>query len=133
MPGLDVETIRHALKTAREHGFVKVRIEANSDRFDAVLGEASPRVEHSANGSLQQIAGHLDRAVVESPLVGFWSESHLAVGMPVREGDLLGVVSAVGLPHEVRSNCSGMVEEVLVELGDAVEFGQAVAYVRREP
>jgi hypothetical protein len=39
MPELDNDTIRHALRVAREHGFSSVSIKADDTKFKARLGE----------------------------------------------------------------------------------------------
>jgi acetyl-CoA carboxylase biotin carboxyl carrier protein len=64
---------------------------------------------------------------VPSPVVGiFHSRGAEArpLGARVTVGDLLGTVEAMKVPNEVRSPVTGALAAVLVEEGQAVEFGQ---------
>jgi acetyl-CoA carboxylase biotin carboxyl carrier protein len=45
-------------------------------------------------------------------------------GQPVREGDVVGLIEAMQLLHEQRSDRTGTVTRFLIEDGAAVEYGQ---------
>lgn len=69
--------------------------------------------------------------VVKSPLVGTFyaapaegAEPFVKVGDSVKEGQVLAIVEAMKLMNEIESDFSGTVKEILVENGQAVEFGQ---------
>lgn len=65
------------------------------------------------------------RAVAASPAVGvFQPRADLRTGARVRAGDRLGAVDMLGVPQDVVAPADGIVAAVLVDGGDAVEYGQ---------
>ncbi len=67
----------------------------------------------------------------KSPMVGVFYASDQEGGEPltkpgdqVKEGQVLGIVEAMKLMNEIKAEYSGTVEEVLVENGQMVEYGQ---------
>lgn len=69
--------------------------------------------------------------VVESPLVGTFyaapaedAEPFVTVGSAVKKGQTLAIVEAMKLMNEIESDFDGTVEEIYVENGQAVEYGQ---------
>lgn len=64
--------------------------------------------------------------LIRSPLVGFFQAraDALKVGDYVHRGQVVCTIRAMGLMNEVRSPVDGRIEEVLVEDGIAVEYGQ---------
>ncbi len=104
----------------------------------ATAGHASGPGSHAAaNGSGSGAAprpqpGHEDelRRIATSPAVGvFRPGPRAAVGTRVREGDALGHVDVLGVLEEVPSPVDGLVGELLVEPGTAVEYGQELVVV----
>ena len=68
---------------------------------------------------------------VKAPLVGtFYSASapdvapFVKVGDTVKKGQVLGIIEAMKLMNEIESEYDGTITEVLVENGEAVEYGQ---------
>ena len=79
-----------------------------------------------------------DLLVVCSPVVGIFrrrpgpdQEPFVEVGDRVREGDILAVVEAMKVLTEVRAAEEGIVEEILVEDGQPVEYGQELMVIRK--
>jgi acetyl-CoA carboxylase biotin carboxyl carrier protein len=73
------------------------------------------------------IAGH----VVKSPMVGSFyraasptAKAFVEVGQSVKVGDTLCIVEAMKMMNQIQSDKAGVVKEILVENGDAVEFDQ---------
>ena len=69
--------------------------------------------------------------VVKSPMVGTFYRSSapgsapfVEVGSVVKEGDTLCIIEAMKLLNEIDADASGTIRQVLVENGQAVEFGQ---------
>lgn len=69
--------------------------------------------------------------IVKSPLVGTFyaapaedAEPFVKVGDSVKEGQVLAIVEAMKLMNEIESDFAGTVKEILVENGQAVEYGQ---------
>lgn len=75
--------------------------------------------------------GELKGNVVKSPLVGTFyaapaedADPFVKVGDSVKEGQVLAIVEAMKLMNEIESDFTGTVIEILVENGQAVEYGQ---------
>ena len=68
---------------------------------------------------------------VESPIVGTFyrksspdADSFVEVGSKVKKGDTLCIVEAMKLMNEIESPIDGIVEEILIEDSQVVEFGE---------
>lgn len=74
---------------------------------------------------------------VKAPLVGtFYSASapdaapFVKVGDTVKKGQVLGIIEAMKLMNEIESEYDGVVEAILVENGQMVEYGQNLFIIR---
>jgi acetyl-CoA carboxylase biotin carboxyl carrier protein len=133
MSELDLDTIRHALKTAREHGLRSIRLESGDSTFRAVLGKGRRSPAPKVSAVIELPEDPEERlAEVASHLVGYFREGEipLRVGAVVRSGDIVGTIAALGLANDVECPIEGEVVEVCVEPGAAVEYGQVLAKVR---
>lgn len=75
--------------------------------------------------------------VVKAPLVGtFYAASapdkppFVTVGKRVKKGDVLMIIESMKLMNEVQSDFDGVVEEILVSNGQAVEFDQPIMIIK---
>lgn len=69
--------------------------------------------------------------IVTSPMVGSFyrspspgADSFAQVGDTVKEGQTICIIEAMKLLNEIEADKSGVIKEVLVENGQAVEYGQ---------
>jgi acetyl-CoA carboxylase biotin carboxyl carrier protein len=69
--------------------------------------------------------------IIKSPLVGTFyaapaadSAPFVKIGDRVKKGQVLAIVEAMKMMNEIESDCDGMISEILVNNGEAVEFGQ---------
>ena len=69
--------------------------------------------------------------VVKSPMVGSFyrspspgAKSFVDIGQNVNEGDTLCIIEAMKLLNEIETDKGGVIKAILVENGQAVEFGQ---------
>lgn len=74
---------------------------------------------------------------IESPMVGTFysaanpdSDPFVAVGKSVSADSVVCLVEAMKVFNEIKAECSGTVERVLVNSGDSVEFGQKLFLVK---
>lgn len=72
-----------------------------------------------------------ERKIVTAPLVGTFyaapqegAEPFVTKGSTVRKGQVLAIVEAMKLMNEIESEFDGVVTEICVENGEAVEYGQ---------
>lgn len=75
--------------------------------------------------------------VVASPLVGTFynaaspdSDAFVSVGDTVKKGQVLGIIEAMKLMNEIESEYDGVVEAVLVNNEEVVEYGQPLFRIR---
>lgn len=59
-------------------------------------------------------------------------EVFVTVGDKIEKGDQVGFIEAMKVFNDVKSNVSGVVEEIKIDNGDAVEFGDVLLLVRPE-
>jgi biotin carboxyl carrier protein len=71
------------------------------------------------------------RSVATSPAVGVFRPT-ASTGSRVRAGDRIAVVDMLGVPQDVVAPIDGRLLEVLVQAGDAVEYGEAVALIETD-
>ena len=69
--------------------------------------------------------------VVKSPMVGSFyrcpspgAKAFVEVGQSVNAGDTLCIIEAMKLLNEIEADYSGIIKAILVESGQAVEYGQ---------
>jgi acetyl-CoA carboxylase biotin carboxyl carrier protein len=69
--------------------------------------------------------------VVKSPMVGSFyrspspgSKAFVDIGQSVNAGDTLCIIEAMKLLNEIEADQGGVIKAILVESGQAVEFGQ---------
>jgi acetyl-CoA carboxylase biotin carboxyl carrier protein len=69
--------------------------------------------------------------VVKSPMVGTFyraaapgTPAFVEIGAAVKEGDTLCIIEAMKLLNEIDADASGVIQQILVENGQPVEFGQ---------
>ncbi|MFA9380542.1 MAG: acetyl-CoA carboxylase biotin carboxyl carrier protein [Acetanaerobacterium sp.] len=69
--------------------------------------------------------------VVTSPVVGtFYSSASpdkppfVKAGQQVKKGDVLFIIESMKLMNEIQSECAGVVDEILAQDGQMVEYGQ---------
>jgi acetyl-CoA carboxylase biotin carboxyl carrier protein len=73
------------------------------------------------------VVGH----TVKAPMVGTFyrapnpsSPSFVEVGQTVKEGEPLCIIEAMKLLNEIEADKSGVIQEILVQNGEPVEYGQ---------
>jgi acetyl-CoA carboxylase biotin carboxyl carrier protein len=91
------------------------------------VASAAPAPQAAAEVAPPEPVGH----VVKSPMVGTFYRSSapgsapfVEIGSVVKEGDTLCIIEAMKLLNEIDADASGTIRQVLVENGQAVEFGQ---------
>ena len=75
--------------------------------------------------------------VIASPLVGTFyaapaedASPYVSVGDRVKKGQTLGIVEAMKLMNEIESEYDGVITQILVKNGEAVEYGQPMFVVQ---
>ncbi|HVS56086.1 MAG TPA: acetyl-CoA carboxylase biotin carboxyl carrier protein [Casimicrobiaceae bacterium] len=84
----------------------------------------------------QPLAAASEGHVVKAPMVGTFyraaapgSASFVEVGDAVQPGDPLCIIEAMKLMNEIEADQAGIVKAILVENGQAVEYGQPLVII----
>lgn len=90
---------------------------------------AAPAAPAEAAAEAPATSGH----VVKSPMVGTFysspspsSPKFVEVGQTVKAGDVLCIVEAMKMMNQIEADKSGVIEAILVEDGQPVEFDQPI-------
>jgi acetyl-CoA carboxylase biotin carboxyl carrier protein len=76
---------------------------------------------------------------VKSPLVGTFYRAHrpggpplVEIGQAVKKGQVLAIVEAIRLAHEIKAACNGSIVMVSADEGQAVQYGEALFEIQPE-
>ena len=93
----------------------------------AAMPVATPAAAPAAPDQPAAVEGH----VVKSPMVGSFyrcaspgAKPFVELGQSVNAGDTLCIIEAMKLLNEIEADHSGVIKAILVESGQAVEYGQ---------
>lgn len=102
-------------------------VSAPVQQYYAAAPQAAPTAAPAAPAAPTAPEGH----VVKSPMVGSFyrspspgAKSFVDIGQNVNEGDTLCIIEAMKLLNEIEADKTGVIKAILVENGQAVEFGQ---------
>jgi acetyl-CoA carboxylase biotin carboxyl carrier protein len=100
---------------------------------------AAPAAAPAAAAAPQTPAEDDSLHAITSPMVGtFYSSPNpdtpafASVGKPIGTDTTVCLVEAMKVFTEIKAECSGTIEKILVKNGDAVEFGQKLFLVRAD-
>jgi len=76
---------------------------------------------------------------VKAPMIGTYyqatepgAEAFVKVGDPVSQGDTLCIIEAMKMMNKIESDADGIVERVLIQNGDPVEFDEVLFLISQE-
>jgi len=102
----------------------------------AAIAAAPPAAGPAAPAAAAESPPELEAKVVKSPMVGTFYRSaspgsppFVEVGSEVKPGDSVCIIEAMKIMNEVECDLAGRIAKVLVENGQAVEFGQPLFVV----
>jgi acetyl-CoA carboxylase biotin carboxyl carrier protein len=133
--GTDVEELEVEQRGVR----VLIRRQPTPLRPATLPSDPERRADPSANGASAAEGGAPDHLVITSGWVGLFfrgrepgAEPLAREGEQIAAGQPLAMVESLRVPHAVESERSGVLEQVLVEDGHPVEYGQPLLLVRPE-
>ena len=100
--------------------------------------QAAPAAQAQAPSAPAQAASEPAKkgTPITSPMVGTFykspspdADAFVSVGQSIKTGDVVCIVEAMKMMNEIKSEISGKVDEICVEDGQPVEFGQVLMYV----
>ena len=127
---LDLEELRKLCQLMREEGLSELTLEEEGRRI--TLRRPLGRAPSSSPEPARE-----EEELVRSPVVGtFWRRPapgeapFVEVGDRVEPGQVLCIVEAMKVMNEVQADRAGVIQEVLVEEGQPVEYGQPLFRLR---
>jgi acetyl-CoA carboxylase biotin carboxyl carrier protein len=127
--GIDELEIREGEESVRISRHAKQVVASQPVYAAAPAPAAAPAAPAAAPAApaVPQLNGH----VVRSPMVGTFyrassptSGNFAEVGQTVKKGDILCIVEAMKMMNHIEAEASGVIESILAENGQPVEFDQ---------
>jgi len=140
---VDENQLRELIRLLKKEGLTEITICEGDERITVRQDLAAPRVPPIAQPSSvveSEPQPPVDDGTfpLTSPLVGtFYSrpspedEPFVAPGAIVAAGDVVGIIEAMKVMNEVHAEEPGKVRRILVEEGQAVEYGQELVLLER--
>ena len=125
--------------TLRRHGVHQVPEVVVTPAASDVTAPAPSAVAAPTTAPSADAAVAIDESLVkiESPMVGTFytagnpdSPPFVRVGAQVEPDTVVCLIEAMKIFNEIKAECTGTIEKVLVESAESVEFGQAMFLVR---
>ena len=112
------------------------KISLKKEKGEVRLAEQSESVSDRVSEQPQDSSEKKSGKVIKSPVGTFYAspaedaDPFVQVGEQVQKGKILAIVEAMKLMNEIESEFDGTIQEILVENGESVEYGQPLFIVR---
>ena len=136
---MDIEKIRTLIALMEESELVNLEISSDDEHISLTRHYVAPAptmmAAPTANAAAAVEGKPAEKAgsVESSPMVGvFYSAPSpndppfVKVGQKVQAGDTLGIIEAMKIMNPLEATQSGIVDEILVDNSEVVQFGQPV-------
>ena len=139
---MNLEEIRAIAELVQKKGLDQIVVESTDTdepacrlelrREVAVVAAPVAPIGEGVSAATPETAASEQTLLVTSPTVGIfrYGEDGLKVGQQIKELQVVGAVESLRVPNEVRASSSGIIEAVLVENGQGVEFAQPLLEIR---
>lgn len=140
---MNIEEIKSLIQLMKEENMKVIAYESGDDEiyleaFDHDRGEATPVKKKSSSPASSGSSS--DLVDIKANQIGtFYSqpeedsdESFVSVGDSVEAGDQIGLIETMKIFNELVVDQAGVIDEILVSNGEAVEFGQVIMRLRPE-
>ncbi|MFO8033995.1 MAG: biotin/lipoyl-containing protein [Candidatus Bipolaricaulota bacterium] len=131
---VDFDELRKLCILLREEGLSELTVEEEGRRITLRRAAVAPAREAPCEET------EIAQEYVRSPVVGtFWQrpspgqDPYVNPGDEVEPGQVLCLVEAMKVMNEVRADRAGVIDDILVEDGSPVEYGQPLFVLRTTP
>ena len=141
---MDFKEIKKLVKLLKEEDLAVLSISDEDTHIhieqkgEAVSAEPAPQGDSGAAAVQKEESS--DLAEITAGQIGTFynqkdensDETFVSVGDKIKKGDQVGFIEAMKVFNDVKSDVSGVVAEIAVANGDAVEFGDVLIRIRPE-
>jgi len=135
---VELDEIKQLLELLKDTDITEIQIEREGsklkikrERFMSPF-ETTPPVKQAAPAEVKEEAEESRKLVtITAPIVGIFHRSpapesspFVEAGSVVKKGQVLCIVEAMKLMNEIESDADGILSKILVENGQAVEYGE---------
>tara|TARA_B100001250_G_scaffold270474_1_gene233455 strand:- start:124 stop:570 length:447 start_codon:yes stop_codon:yes gene_type:complete len=148
---MDIRKVKKLIELLEESGLSeieitegddKVRISKQttykSDESETVVYSNQMQENNDGSNNHKQISRNGFHEV-KAPMIGTYyqatepgAEAFVKVGDLVSQGDTLCIIEAMKMMNKIESDADGIIERVLVQNGDPVEFDEALFLISKE-
>ena len=128
MAEIEIKEGEESVKISR-FGNAPLMTSTVSQKPAAVVAPSKVESKSTTTSKSSEVGGNL----ISSPMVGTYysapspsAKPFITVGQQVKKGDTVGIIEAMKIMNQIEADQSGTVVEILVNDGEAVEFGQAL-------
>lgn len=104
----------------------------------SMSGKASHAIPPVGQQTARETAEEANGVIIRSPMVGTFytapapdAAPYVTKGKSVSKGDVLCIIEAMKLMNEIKSDVGGIIQEILVENGQPVEFDQPLFKIQK--
>ena len=95
-----------------------------------VAAEASSKPEEKDEVGIEYVCSPIVGTYYQSPAPD--ADAFVKVGQRIDKEQVVCIIEAMKVMNEIKSDFSGVIEDILVENGDPVEFGQKILKIRKK-
>jgi acetyl-CoA carboxylase biotin carboxyl carrier protein len=144
---MDLRKLKTLIELVENSGIAELEVSEGEERVRITrsmpaiqhatsLTAGAPSVVAAAGPSHAPVTPAAEGHAVKAPMVGTFyraaapgSASFVEVGDAVQAGDPLCIIEAMKLMNEIEADQAGIVKAILVENGQAVEYGQPLVII----
>lgn len=142
---MEMEQVLELIKTVSESnlssfsykkGDIHLTLKNEKDK-EVIIKEGLSLNQEGIKDQPISLPKEVDNLEIKSPMVGTFysagseeSDPYIKVGDLIKKGQVIGIVEAMKLMNEIESEYDGIVEEILVNNQEIVEFGQSLVKLK---
>ena len=148
---MDIRKVKKLIELLEESGLSEIEITEGDDKVriskqTTSKSNTSETVVYSNQMQDNNEGSSNDKQIpkngfheVKAPMIGTYyqaaepgAEAFVKVGDPVSQGDTLCIIEAMKMMNKIESDADGIIERVLVQNGDPVEFDEVLFLISQE-